>query len=305
MAEPKIVRFYLDRGLKQKAELGEHLFLARFRTVLERAGFRVAYHVSSDREWAKSADRPGKSVYLMRPPANEHGLTIRKNYVYPFWKIEKTAERWAWPVARASFDDRKAPQPEARRFARRIRKKLFGEMADRVTRDGIIYVPLQGRLLEQRSFQTMSPIHMLEHLLHHDRLRTVVATLHPREAYTPEETDALLALVQSNTRLDLVERPTPELLKTCDFVATQNSGVTLSAYFFRKPVVLFGRSDLHHIAANVAELGAEHAIAQAPLLRPSFDEYLWWVLHDQSINAAMPEAEQQIESALRRHGWLT
>jgi hypothetical protein len=177
-------------------------------------------------------------------------------------------------------------------------------MAEEVSRDGYIYVPLQGRLLEHRTFQSMSPIEMLRQILTHDTVRTVLATLHPRETYTREELAALHSLVASEPRLDLVRRPSTELLKVCDMVSTQTSGVALSAYLFRKPVVFFGLSDLHHIAANVHALGAKRALAQAPEMTPDYDAYLWWFLHDQSINAAMPEAEDRIEATLRRHGWL-
>jgi len=304
MAEPKVVRFYLDKPLKDKAERGEHLFLRRFSDVLARHGFRSLYHVQTEAERVKSAARPGYAVYLMQPPLTERGLTIRKNYIYPFWKIERSAERWEWPVAQAAFDPAVAPQPEARRFARRIRTKLFGDISDDVRQGGYLYVPLQGRLLEQRRFQSMSPLDMLQQILKHDPIRTVVATLHPRETYSSEERKALEDLVARERRLDLVDRPMAELLSVCDFVATQNSGVALSAYLFGKPVVLFARSDLHHIAANVLELGAETAITRAPAMAPAYDAYLWWFLHDQSINAAMPDTETQIEATLLRHGWI-
>ncbi|NKX46315.1 hypothetical protein [Roseicyclus persicicus] len=304
MAAETDVRLYLDPVLTDMAERGEHLFLRRLAAVLQRHGLTPHYHVQTPAERLASASRPGRAIYLMEPPLTDRGLTIRKNYIYPFWKIERSAERWTWPVAAARFDPAAAPQPQARRFARRIRDRLFGPEADRARRDGIVYVPLQGRLLEHRSFQSMSPVEMLETILRCDTTRAVHATLHPAETYTRPERAALSALADRHPRLSLVDRPMAALLQVCDYVATQNSGVALSAYLHRKPVVLFARSDLHHIAANVLDLGAEEALARAPDLAPDVDAYLWWILHDQSINAAVPETEDRIEATLRRHGWL-
>lgn len=304
MADPKVVRFYLDEGLKEKAERGEHLFLRRFASVVQRHGFTPAYTLQTDETRLASADSVEHAVYLMQPPLTARGLTIRKNYIYPFWKIERSAERWTWPVAQAQFDPKAAPQPEARRFARRIRRKLFGGEADIVRREGFVYVPLQGRLLEHRSFQSMSPIEMLEQVLRHDPTRPVLVTLHPKEDYSAQEMQALEDLIERHPRIQMVQRNMADLLKTCDFVVTQTSGAAFSALFFRKPLVLFGRSDFHHIAADVHRLGTAEALRQAPDMVPDYDAYLWWFLHDQSINAAVPETEDRIEAALRRHGWV-
>ncbi|QBX99852.1 hypothetical protein E2K80_03155 [Rhodophyticola sp. CCM32] len=305
MRDPRIVRFYLNKDLKKRAARGEHNFLNRFCAVLERAGFRTAFHVLTESERLKSASRPGYAVYLMQPPMTARGLTIRKNYIYPFWKIESDAERWDWPVARAIFDPHTAPQPEAKRFTNRWRKKLFGESAEQTRRDGFVYVPLQGHLLDHRSFQSCSPIEMLEQIATLDRDRAVVATLHPGEDYTPAERDALTALMERTPRLKLTDQSMIPLLQGCDYVATQNSSVALSGYFFHKPAALFARIDFHHIAANVHDLGVEKALRQAPHMTPDYDAYLWWFLQDQSINAGHPDGEAKIEAALRRAGWIT
>jgi len=93
------------------------------------------------------------------------------------------------------------------------------------------------------------------------------------------------------------------MLKTCDYIVTQNSSVAFDGFFFAKPSVLFGQIDFHHIAANVSELGAAAAIRQAPHMTPDYAGYVHWFWQEMSINAGRPEAEQQIKAALSRAGW--
>ena len=71
----------------------------------------------------------------------------------------------------------------------------------------------------------------------------------------------------------------------------------------RKPAVLFGQTDFHHIALTVAETGAKHALKKAETHRPDFDLYLYWFLQQQAINATRPEAGDRILAAMRRGGW--
>lgn len=304
MRNARIVRFYLHKTLKERAETGNHNFINKFCAVLEREGFKVKFHNDGLEEQMKSRVRPGYSVFLMSEPTDSRGVSMRLNYFYPFWNIEQSGKRWEWPVAKARFDAGEVPVEEAQRFARFWRKRLFEGAAEETTREGLVYVPLQGRLLTHRSFQACSPIRMIEHVLEQDREREVVATLHPKEIYGDEEIAALEALEARHDRLTVSREGMVPLLQRCDYVVTQNSAVALSGYFFHKPAVLFGRINFHHIAANVHELGVAGAMAEVVGLAPQYDAYLWWFLQHMSINAGHDEAEGKIRDALVRAGWL-
>lgn len=304
MPQPKTVRFYLPDGMRQRAEAGEHRFVAQICDVLTAHGFRIRFHNDSPAEQIKSGLRPGFAIHHMTEPTTERGLCIRRNYFYPFWNIERTSARWTWPVAQAPFDPARVPVDEARAFAASLRQKHLADAPCPPTRDGFVYVPLQGRLLTHRSFQSCSPIQMIGSLLEHDPARKIIATLHPKEDYAPDEIAALEALASQHPRLQIGGGPMADLLGRCDYVATQNSAVALSGFILHKPAVLFARINFHHIAVNVHDLGAAKAIARAPHVAPDYDAYLWWFLQEMSINAAKPEAEHRIEQVLGHAGWL-
>jgi hypothetical protein len=305
MSEPRVVRFYLRESLRRRVEAGNHNFINKFTSVLQSEGFDIRFHDNSLHERIQSTERSGYSVFLMKEPTNDRGLTIRQNYFSPFWSIEKTGKRWEWAVAKARFETASATPRRTNQFVRYWRGKFFKNTAENTSQDGFVYVPLQGKLLLHRSFQFCSPIEMLEYLLEYDTFRNFVVTLHPKENYSDEETQALFDLENKYPRLTVSNRDAVSLLQGCDYVATQNSAAAFSGYFFRKPAVLFGRINFHHIAANVHDLGPKEAISRVTELRPDFASYLWWFLQDMSINVGRPEAEDKIKSVLKSVGWTT
>lgn len=303
MNPPRILRFYLDDNLRQSATDGRHNFINKIAEVVETAGYRVEYCRNTPEERLKSAHRRGYSMFHMDDPFHPRALTIRRVYSYPFWTIERSARRWEWRVAVSRFEPDSDRADQADRFFRFWQHKLFGDRPEQATRNGIVYVPLQGKLLTRRSFQTCSPIEMLNHTLAHDPSREIVATLHPNETYSAQERAALDSLARSDTRLSVQTGGMESILAECDYVVTQNSAAAFFGYFFRKPAVLFSKIDFHHIAANAADLGAETALELGPQLQPDYAAYVHWFWQIMSTNAGRDQAADQIRAALVRAGW--
>ena len=302
MSQVRILRFYLDPGLKRSAEEGRHNFIAQVAGVASEAGFRVEYKPNTAIERMKSASRRGYSMFHMDDPFHERALTMRRVYHYPFWAIEDSARRWEWRVAHTRFDPADVDRAAADRFVRYWRRRLFGENLQPEA-GGFVYVPLQGRLNVQRSFQACTPLEMVEQTLARTGTRRVIAALHPGENYGPEEMAALERLRADHPRLDLRTGGMEDLLPACDMVVTQNSAAAFNGFFFDKPAILFGRTDFHHIAANVGELGVDGAFDAAAGMRPDFAGYIWWFWQVMSINAGRPEAPERIADAMRVAGW--
>lgn len=302
MSQPRLLRLYLEDGLRQSAEAGRHNFIGRVVAVAEAAGYRVEYRPNTQAERLKAPARRGYALFHMEGASGPRAMIFRRVYHYPFWAIEPSAKRWEWHVAQTPFPAGDVPRKQADRFFAFWRDRLFGASAESPRRDGFVYVPLQGRLLSHRSFQTMSPLDMLRAVLTHDP-RPVVAALHPKESYGPDELSALDALASEHPRLTVQTGGMEDLLSGCDYVATQNSSAAFNGFFFGKPAALFARIDFHHIAANVSELGVAEALRLAPGLTPDHAGYLHWFWQRMSINAGRDEADEKIAEALRRADW--
>ena len=302
MAPADRVTFYLEDSLRISAVAGNHNFIRKVVTVLEDSGMTVAFRPNSGPARLASGLRGGYAMFHMDQPLHERALTMRRVYHYPFWQIEPTTERWHWHVAKTGFAKGDVDPVEARRFRHHWRKRLFPE-AEQTRRDGFVYVPLQGRLTERRSFQTASPVDMLRAVLRHDPDRMIVATFHPRETYSDAERQAIHDLAEAHPRLSVKTGAMDQLLPLCDYVVTQNSSAAFNALFFDKPIILFARADFHHAAANVDALGEAEAFHLAQNLAPDHAAYLWWFWQKMAINAGRPEAEDQIRTSLQRAGW--
>lgn len=302
MTSARTVTFYLDDGLRESAEAGTHNFITKVVTVLRNAGFDVVYRANSPAARLSSALRPGYAMFHMDQPTHPRALTMRRVYHYPFWQIETTTERWNWAVAKTLFDPATVEPQEARRFHGFWRRRLFPD-APPVSREGFVYVPLQGRLTECRSFQAASPVEMVEAVLHHDPDRLVIATFHPRETYSDAERQEIYALAERHPRLSVKTWSMERLLPGCDYIVTQNSSAAFNGILFEKPFILFGKSDFHHIAANVQALGQPDAFRAVTQVVPDYAAYLWWFWQEMSINAGRDEAEAKIAAALARGGW--
>ena len=293
------VTLYLEPPLRKSAEEGAHNFINLMIAELKNARYRVSFHDVSELH----LHRDGYALTHMKAPPVKKGVTFRRSYNYPFWHIERTAERWQWDVAQATFDASSVPEGEAQRFYRFWRNRLFGSEAEEAVRGNYIYVPLQGRLLQQRSFQSCSPIEMLKLCLEHNLGRGIVATLHPKESYTAEELAALERLSAKHPRLRIETGGMEGHLLRCNHVVTQNSSAAFHGFYFGKPAVLFAEIDFHHIAIKATPATCAEAFARAWEHEPDYTGYLWWFLQHNAINAGRDTAPSLISQRFAELGW--
>lgn len=289
------LHIYLHEPWRTAAEAGEVNLFNRMARALP--DWRLRFHADSEGERARAAAR-GFGLFHMHEPTAPTVLCLRRAYAYPFWRIEATNERWNFDVARADFDP--ATVPEAARFHAAWRQRLLPGVGSRP--EGFLFMPLQGILLRRRSFQSMSPVAMIEAVLAADP-RPVRATLHPREDYGPRERAALEGLERRYPRFRVEQAPADRLLSGCDAVVTENSSLAFRGCLLAKPAVLFARIDFHHVAAMVHDLGVGGALARAAGPPPAFARYLWWFWMRHAINAGAPDAEARIARRLAEHGW--
>lgn len=284
-----LTTIHLDPPMLADARAGRFNFLTRLARAIEATGAKARFR-------PLDAPQGRRSLWHMQAPEDaRNALIFRRTYHYPFWHIEADPARWRWPVARAAFTP--GDPAQAREFAERLRARLWPGITP--ARGEELLVPMQGRIRQCRSFQTMAPVEMLE-AIGASHLQAAI-TLHPRETYDAEDRAALEAVLARHPTLRLAT-DSRALLPHCLGVVTMNSAVAFDGMILGKPAVLFAQIDFHHIALNVADLGAPAALAALPGHRPDFAGWLHWFL-GQAIDAMAPDAEAHIARALARNGW--
>jgi hypothetical protein len=295
----RVVTLYLTELLKWQLERGKHPFYGRVAEVFRDLGWTVETSLSGlDARLAAKA-RPGFALIHDDPPPNRRTLVARRTYFDPFWQVEAQEKRWEFAVARAAFDPEQVDPKRAAHFL----KWWHGQLGLPVAKppEGYVYVPLQGRLTVKRSFQAMSPLDMVSALAERET-RPLAITLHPNETYTDADRSALERRLDA-LGLMLSDRPMEALLPACDYVATQNSSVALRGFFLRKPALLFGKIDFHHIAASVPRDGLDTAMARLADPPPDFARYLFWFFQRRALNHWRPEFPDRLRERLRAAGW--
>lgn len=302
MKQAKILRIYLNEKTLKRARDGKIGFINQVLGAVQSQGFRAELRLDTDEQRLKSAHRNGYSLFRMEDPFHNRAMTFRQVYLPQFWQIETTAKRWEWLVAKSEFKPQDVPKGDAAWFANYWRNILFKDTPD-IKNDGFVFIPLQGRLLQQRSFQSASPIQMIKSTLQYSDDHQIIASLHPHETYLPDEIAALDLLAKQNNRFSWVKSGSDGLLAACDYVVTQNSGLAFKGFFLKKPVLLFGRIDFHHIAAKTWEHGVEGSFDLVTRMQPDYERYLFWFLREMSIHSGRDDAQQRIIAAFRRGGW--
>ena len=295
----KTLTLYLTELLLWQVKRDKNPFLAQMIHVLTEAGWDVALASDAAHLRLGSVMRPGYALFYEDEPFHTRALTVRRAYLPPFWRIERSSRRWEWDVALARFDPEQVDPKRAVQFGTYWRKRLGLEAQ---YSEGFVYVPLQGKLTQKRSFQSASPMRMLETVAQRAGKRRVVATLHPRETYTDEERNTLQDMVDEG-RIELSDKPMEVLLPRCDYVATQNSSVALMGYFLSKPALLFAQIDFHHIAGSVPLQGLTQAYDSLTGPEPDYARYLFWFFQHQALNVWRPDFPERLLARLAEHGW--
>ncbi len=301
MQATRTITLYLHPDLRKQAVRGSFNFVNRIKAAVEPRGYKLAFRGGTLAPRIESLLNPGYALFHMEDPFHPRALTMRKVYHFPFWAIENTSKRWEWAVAEKPFDPESVDPIEAKAFVNAWRTRLFSEFDGGPS--GHIYVPLQGRLSQHRSFQTASPFQMLEDVLEYANEQAVIATLHPREAYSPSELAHLEMLADAHPNLSVTTGEMEKALPGAEFVVTQNSSAAFNGFFFKKPAILYGKIDFHHIGLNVHDVPVAESFARIREHRPDFERYLFWFWQENCINAGREDAEAKILGAFRRGGW--
>ncbi|WP_410217165.1 hypothetical protein [Paracoccus sp. (in: a-proteobacteria)] len=298
MSDDLLLNVYLHPPILQTALAGKSGFVNRVCAVLEPRGWRIRIQPSGEEARALAPDRPGHALFHMERPTHDRALTFRRAYHYPYWRLEQVAERWRWPIARASFDPDRIEADAARKFAQRLRDRVLPGPPP--VRGDHVLIPLQGHLRKRRSFQAASPVQMIRQVA--ETGRPCIATLHPKESYDDKDRAALMRLSDRFSNLT-IGGDTMARLRDCAFVVTQNSAVGFDALILGKPVVLFAQSDFHHVTLNVAQVGARVALEGAAVHAPPGDRFLDWFLRRTSLDMMAPDADQRLLAAMKKGGW--
>jgi hypothetical protein len=216
-------------------------------------------------------------------------------YVYPFWNMDPNGIRAFSSIADQTFRAADVDADLARPFFRRIKQRLVGgrtsryEQPEQATElpDGAVAVFLQSeghRIVGETCY--LDRWHMVETVLANVE-GPVVMKPHPRDI-APETAARLQKLQSQHANLTISDGNIHDILSAASRVVTINSAVGIEAYLHRKPVILCGQADFHHIADIAHDQGELAAFLAAPIRARAYDKYVYWYFGLQCLSTVQP-----------------
>ncbi|WP_284378111.1 hypothetical protein [Amylibacter marinus] len=277
-------------------------FYGQVSRAFQGVGFRVSFLESTAQNLRASYRSDSYCIFHRHPPHHPHALEARPAAFGPYWALDSTAEIAQKTAYRAKFNPNSIQIGAARDLFDRMCEKQGVVEGPCVPNAGFVLVALQGVLSRRRSWQSMAPIQMIEQVIAHEKRRDIKIKLHPNETYSPAEMAAIEALCDG-ARVSVTQADLDGLLRGCAYTVSMNSSVSFKGLLHRKPGILFGDAEFHHVfhSTRIAEIGA--CFEQVLTHEVEFEKYLFWYLRRQHVRNFKAHAQSDIINRCRALGW--
>lgn len=231
-------------------------------------------------------------------------------YVYPFWNMDPCGIRAFSSIGDTKFHAGDVDGDIARPFFRRLRKRLvLGRTSRYAQPDGVAEVAQDciAVFLQSEGHRIVGETCYLDRW---QMVETVLAVVdgpvvikpHPRDRY-PETAKRLAQLVARHPNLTVSEANIHDVIAASTHVVTINSAVGIEAYLHRKPVILCGQSDFHHIAQvahNAQDLGR---FLKQEKRAKAYDKYVYWYFAQHCLSTVEPDLVDRFLDRVRGQGY--
>lgn len=286
------VVFHVPRSWLSLGGPGLHRFYLRVTEGLEVRGIPFDVRIL-DRDTLPETVAADAAIHVIHHGRFSHPRARNADvaYIYPFWNFDPQGIR-----AFSSIGDNPFPQGDidpdiARPFFRRLRQRIVGKRTSRYAQPA-----------EQAQVEPARAVIFLQSEGHRvvgetcylDRWQMVEATCeavdgpvlvkpHPRD--TDPGTRQMLAQLRTRyPHLRVSDGNIHDLIAAADRVVTINSAVGIEAYLHRKPVILCGQADFHHVADVARSAEALQSALRAAAKRRAYDKFIWWYFGDQCLD---------------------
>ena len=233
-------------------------------------------------------------VHILNHGRIEHPRSLNAGiaYVYPFWHLDPLGIRAFSSIGAVRFRAGEVDGEAAQVFFQRLKGRMVGGRISRYEQ------PPEREVLPKAGaaiFLQSEGHRVVGETLYLDRWTMVRAVLeavqtpvlvkpHPRD-FDPETGAKLEKLMAEFRHLSVTTANIHDVLQATERVVTINSAVGIEAYLYRKPLILCGKADFHHIADVVQTPQAlQDALHKEVSGRP-YAKYIHWYFGQQCLNA--------------------
>lgn len=295
----KKLQIYVPELMLETVEKNENSFLMKVHKAFEQIGFEVSFVKATSVSLALSYRDDTYCLFFRNRPQHKNALELRPSAFGAFWMIDKTADPAEKLVYKRKFNPAKIDPQRASDFFQRMTSRFKKADSDQ---GGFVLIAMQGKIDRQRFWQSMTPLDMVRETISQETDRKIYIKLHPKEVYSNSELSDLKALTDGD-RIQLVEGDLDKYLASCDYTVSMSSSVSMKGLLYRKPGILFGDAEFHHVFQSVRtkEVGACFKDVLADELE--VEKYVFWFLKHQHLWNYSPNAHEDILKRCSLMGW--
>ncbi|MEM8730641.1 MAG: hypothetical protein AAGF79_12050 [Pseudomonadota bacterium] len=217
-------------------------------------------------------------------------------YIYPFWNVDPWGIRAFSSIAQTPFRPDEIDAAAARPFFRRLRARLVDARVSRYPQAEDVADLPEGAVSIFLQSEAHRDVEEACHLTREQMVQTVldawdgpvIVKPHPRDT-DPATIDWLAALSSRVAKLTITDGNIHDILRASARVVTINSAVGIEAYLHRRPVILCGQSDFHHIAETAGSPEALAALLASPARRRAYDKFIYWYFGRHCLSTTDPK----------------
>lgn len=280
-------------------------FYERLEQGLHRLGHPVG-RLALDRDRVMETVEADDALHIVNHGRFRHPRLLNAGiaYIYPFWNLDPQGIRAFSSIAARRFDPSSVDAQAARPFFRRLKQRIVGKRTSRYDQpQGHEDLPRAAAavFLQSEAHRVVGETcyldrwQMLESVLASCDAPVIVKP-HPRDM--GEDTRAgLRDFAARFPQLRVSEGNIHDIIAASDRVMTINSAVGIEAYLHRKPVILCGQADFHHIAQTARSQDDLAGFLAEPPRRRAYDKFIYWYF---GLNCLSTTQEDLAERALER-----
>ncbi|MEO9683710.1 MAG: hypothetical protein ABJF86_12600 [Tateyamaria sp.] len=285
--------FHVPRSWLSFGGKGLQPFYLRLTDGLQARGVRIEVEVL-DRDTLPARVEEDDAIHVVHHGRFAHPRVRNADvaYIYPFWNFDAQGIRAFSSIAQKAFPQDDIDPEIARPFFRRLRQRMVGgrtsryAQPDEVTDLGKVAAAV---FLQSEGHRVVGETCYLDRWEMLDGVCAaidgpVVVKPHPRDL-DPATAQGLRDRLERFPHMSISDGNIHDLIANADRVVTINSAVGIEAYLHRKPVLLCGQSDFHHVADVARSVEDLTQTLMRPPRKRAYDKFIWWYFGDQCLSS--------------------
>ncbi|WP_291731718.1 hypothetical protein [Leisingera sp. F5] len=238
-------------------------------------------------------------------------LNAAPAYLPGFWHLDPKGIRSLSSIGSRPFRSDMVPFQYAKRFYGRLQQNFKDQRRSRHGQEqehtslpaGAVAVFFQGSYPRETGATQFSDLGILHDVLDGAGDRAVLVKPHPLTADV-ESLSALLEIARQNSRVILTQANIHDILAVSCVSVSVNSGVAVEGFLHRTPAILYGSSDLHHMAETITRPGRfAAALERALACTGGYAQFMTWYFRRNCLEIGAPDLEQKIWEILAGAGF--